>query len=186
VQRLRAEDFAALCDARQLIASAREEARAIVEGAEAVREQARREGLEQGRREAQLEATEAVAGMRANLSRWVLETEPRLIELVSRCVADVVRGVDADTLVRASVERALIELAAAPDVRIKVHESQVPMLRERMAELAARLDLRGVLRVEALASLQPGDCIVETPLGLLDLRIGVQLAFVDRALSTAG
>jgi type III secretion protein L len=183
VQRLRADEFAALCDARELLARAHEQAQAMIAGAEAVREQARQEGLVQGREQGRDEALAAVAAMRAQLRAWVLETEPRLVELVSRCVSEVVRGVDVDALVRGSVERALVEVATANDIRIKVHEQQVPMMRDAVADLSRRHDLRGVIRVEPLASLKPGDCVVETPLGLLDLRLAAQLGFIQQALA---
>lgn len=186
VQRLRADEFAALCDAQGLMARSHEQAQALVAGADAVREQARQEGLALGRAQGREEALAAVAAMRAQLRSWVLETEPRLVELVSRCVAEVVRGVDTDAMVRGSVERALVEVASASDIRIKVHEQQVAMMRDAVADLSRRHDLRGVIRVEPLMSLKPGDCIVETPLGLLDLRLDAQLAFIQQALAPSG
>lgn len=182
VQRLRALDFQQWVDAGQALAVAEATAQGIVSRADEVREQARLEGLERGRAQARDELVEAVAGLRGQLRRWVLDTEPKLVDLVWRCVQEVVRGVDPSQLVRGSIDRALAEMATAPDVRIQVHASEVPALREALAALAQAHDIRGVLRVEASAALKPGDCIVESPMGLVDLRIDSQLAFIDRTL----
>jgi type III secretion protein L len=182
VQRLRASEFQQWVSAQDALTVAEATAQGIVARAGEVREQARQEGLAQGRAQARDDLVQAVADLRGQLRRWVLDTEPKLVELVWRCVQEVVRGVDPSQLVRGSIDRALGEMATAPDVRIQVHESEVAALRESLAQLAQRHDIRGVLRVEASVALKPGDCIVESPLGLVDLRIDSQLAFIDRTL----
>ena len=50
---------------------------------------------------------------------------------------------------------------------------------------AAVVRVRGVVRVEAAATLKPGDCIVESPLGTVDLRVESQLKFVHQTLHPA-
>ena len=181
-QRLRAAQWQQWMEAGEALRAAQRTARAIVGRAEADREEARQQGLRQGREEARSELLKATAEMRGTLGRWVRETEPRLVDLVLRCVREVVRGVDPSQLVRGSVDRALTEMTRAADVRIQVHESQVAEIREALASLAQQHDIRGVVRVEAAMSLQPGDCIVESPLGLVDLRVASQLRFVEQAV----
>jgi flagellar biosynthesis/type III secretory pathway protein FliH len=46
-------------------------------------------------------------------------------------------------------------------------------------------DLRGMVRVEGLPALMPGDCIVESPIGSVDLRVESQLKFVEQTLNPA-
>jgi type III secretion protein L len=182
VQRLRAADYQQWVSSRDALVLAETKAQSIVARAEEVLEQARREGVMQGRAQAREELFQAVADLRAQLHRWVSDTEPKLIDLVWRCVQEVVRGIDPSSLVRGSVDRALSEMTTAPDVRIQVHESEVAALRESLTKLAQQHDLRGVLRVEVGPALKPGDCIVESPLGVVDLRIDSQLMFIDRTL----
>ena len=182
-QRLRAREFAQLVQAAEALRGAEAQAADIIGRAEAVQEQARNEGLRQGRLDARSELVAAVAEMHGTLTGWVRDTEPQLVAMVLRCVKEVVKGVDPDTLVRGSIARALGEMTTAPEVRIQVHESQVAALREEVAELAARHDLRGTVRVDAAMSLKPGDCIVECPLGVVDLRVDSQMKFVEQTLS---
>jgi type III secretion protein L len=182
-QRLRAADYACLVQADDALDTARASAEAIVGRADAVREQARSDGLQAGRGEARGELVDAVAGMSATLSRWVRETEPQLVAMVQRCVREVVRASDPDLLVRGSVARALGEMTTASEIRIQVHPAQLAAVRDEMAALATAHDLRGLVRVDPAPALQPGDCIVESPLGLVDLRVESQLRFVDQTLS---
>jgi hypothetical protein len=182
VRRLRADQYQNLKEAWRVLDQAQHDAAEIVGRADSVREQAVADGLQQGRATASEELIQAVADMRGQLRRWVLETEPRLVDLVARCVREVVTETDSMQLVRGSVGRALSEMVTAPDVRIQVHESHVPALREQLAQLIQDYDLRGVLRVEASNTLKPGDCVVESPLGVIDLRVDSQLRFVEQTL----
>jgi flagellar biosynthesis/type III secretory pathway protein FliH len=185
VKRLRADEYRCLCEAWTALDLAKTQADAIVGRADEVRMQAMAEGMKEGRRAARDEMIQSVTAMRSTLRRWVLETEPKLVELVARCVREIVTNVETLSLVRGSVGRALGEMVTAPDVRIQVHESHVPAIREQLSQLIQEYDLRGVLRVEASNALQPGDCVVESPLGLIDLRVDSQLRFVEQTLKPA-
>ena len=165
--------------------SAEEQAAGIVGRAEAVRDQARLEGLAQGRAAARSELVAAVGDMQATLQGWVQQTEPQLVAMVLRCVREVVKGTDPEALVRGSIGRALTEMTAAPEIRVQVNEAHVAGLRAEHDARVARYDLRGVVRVEAAATLKPGDCIVESPLGTVDLRVESQLKFVHQTLHPA-
>jgi flagellar biosynthesis/type III secretory pathway protein FliH len=183
VQRLRAADFACLVQASQMLETVEQQAATIVGRAEAVREQSRQEGLKQGRAEARRELIASVSDMHATLQRWVAQTEPQLVGMVLRCVREMVKGTDPQVLVRGSIARALAEMNSAAEIRIKVHESHVAELRAEVDELIQQYDLRGAVRVEASPTLRVGDCIVESPLGTVDLRMESQLKFVDQTLN---
>ena len=184
-QRLRAADHALLVQAHEALASAEQQAADIVGRAEGVRDQAHLEGLAQGRVAARSELLAAVGDMQATLQGWVQQTEPQLVAMVLRCVREVVKDTDPEALVRGSIGRALTEMTAAPEIRVQVHESHVAVLRTELDALVVRHDLRGTLRVEAAATLKPGDCIVESPLGTVDLRVESQLKFVPQTINPA-
>ena len=81
-QRLRAADHARLVQATQMLASAEQQAADIVGRAEAVRDQARAQGLSEGRVTARQELLQAVGDMQATLQTWVARTEPQLVAMV--------------------------------------------------------------------------------------------------------
>ena len=183
VQRLRATDYARLVQAWQMMQAVEGQAADIMGQAESVREQARQEGLMQGRAQAREELVATVGDMHGTLQRWVAQTEPQLVAMVMRCVREVIKGTDPQVLVAGSISRALAEMNAATEIRVKVHESQVADLRAQVDALVLQHDLRGAVRVEASPTLKPGDCIVESPLGTVDLRVESQLKFVDQTLN---
>lgn len=184
-QRLRADDYARLVQVSQMLESAERQAADTVGRAEAVREQARLEGLKEGRAAARRELITAVGEMLATQQLWVTQTEPKLVAMVLRCVREVVKGTEPEVLVRSSIGRALAEMSAVSEIRIKVHESHVAKLRLEVDEMIRQYDLRGMVRVEGLPALMPGDCIVESPIGSVDLRVESQLKFVEQTLNPA-
>jgi len=164
------------------LSAAQSKADEIVQRAVDVQEQARVDGRAEGRLEVRQELLRAVTDMQATLQHWVLQTEPQLIDMVLRCVREVVKETNPDSLVRGSIGRALTEMSTATDIRIQVHESQLASLRSEIEALTEQYALEGAIRIEGTPALKPGDCIVESPLGTVDLRIETQLKFVDQTL----
>jgi len=183
VRRISASQYAALVDAHEALEVARSQAETIVNQADQVRDQARQDGMNQGRAQARAELVSCVAALRGSVGTWVQNTEPKLVEIVQRCVRDVIKSMDTDQLVRDSIHRALSEMTTAQDIRVQVHESQVDALRAQVEGFIDKHALRGVIRFEASMALKPGDCIVESPMGVVDLRVESQLKFVNQTLS---
>ena len=182
VQRLRSIDFERVMEIQDTLSAAQSKADEIVQRAVDVQEQARVDGRAEGRLEVRQELLRAVTDMQATLQHWVLQTEPQLIDMVLRCVREVVKETNPDSLVRGSIGRALTEMSTATDIRIQVHESQLASLRSEIEALTEQYALEGAIRIEGTPALKPGDCIVESPLGTVDLRIETQLKFVDQTL----
>lgn len=183
VQALKSADFSHLMQTHEALAVAEDKANEIVHRAIEVQNEARLQGLSEGRSAARQELVSAVAAMQATLQAWVRETEPQLVSMVLRCVREVVKSTDAEVLVRGSIGRSLSEMTTASEIRIKVHESHLAELRSEVHVLAEQYGIEGSIRVESAPSLKPGDCIVESPLGTVDLRIESQLKFVDQTLT---
>lgn len=183
VRRISAAQYAAFLGAHEALEVARSQAETIVNQADLVREQARQEGMGQGRAQARSELVSCVTALRGSVGAWVQSTEPKLISIVQRCVRDVIKSVDTDQLVKDSIHRALTEMTTAQDIRVQVHESQVNELRAQVGAFIDKHALRGVIRFEASMALKPGDCIVESPMGVVDLRVESQLQFVNQTLS---
>ena len=149
---------------------------------EALREQKRIEGQRQGREEARAEVAETISKLNASMQAWIAEVEPTLIQLVTRCVKEVVETTDRSAVIQESVDRGLAELSSANEIKIKIAPSQAESIRPLLAEIADRHGLRATVRLEPDAMLKEGDCIVESPMGVVDLRIDTQLRLIKNAL----
>ena len=149
---------------------------------EALREQKRIEGQQQGREEARAEVAETISKLNASMQAWIAEVEPTLIQLVTRCVKEVVETTDRSAVIKEAVDRGLAELSSANEIKIKIAPSQAESIRPLLAEIADRHGLRATVRLEPDAMLKEGDCIVESPMGVVDLRIDTQLRLIKNAL----
>ena len=190
---LKAADYGVLVDAQAARIEAGTHAKSIIDAAQAqlvqaqsegesLREQKRIEGLELGRSQARAEVTECVSQLNASMQGWIAEVEPTLIQLVSRCVRQVVEATDRSAVIREAVDRGLAELASANEIKIKLAPSQVEIVRPLIAEISERHGLRAIVRLEPDVMLKEGDCIVESPMGLVDLRVDTQLRLIKNAL----
>jgi type III secretion protein L len=149
---------------------------------ETLREQKRIEGQQQGREEARAEVAETISKLNASMQAWIAEVEPTLIQLVTRCVKEVVETTDRTAVIKESVDRGLAELSSANEIKIKIAPSQAETIRPMLAEISERHGLRATVRLEPDAMLKEGDCIVESPMGVVDLRIDTQLRLIKNAL----
>ena len=167
------------------ISDAWERARAVLLDAEKeaakLRATYRQEGLELGRGDAQKEAIEQVAQMQSSMNDWVKSTDVQLIELVNRCVGEVVNKIDPTLLVSQSVEKGLAELVDAAQIMVRVHPNSASI--EDLVEAAVKqYGITGHVRIVPDGSLKEGDVVVESPVGVVDLRLEKQLAHISKAL----
>jgi type III secretion protein L len=190
---IKAAQYGVLVEAQAAKQEASAQAARIVEAAnaklqqaqadgETLREQKRIEGQEQGREEARAEVAETISKLNASMQAWIAEVEPTLIQLVTRCVKEVVETTDRSAVIQESVDRGLAELSSANEIKIKIAPSQAETIRPLLAEIADRHGLRATVRLEPDAMLKEGDCIVESPMGVVDLRIDTQLRLIKNAL----
>jgi flagellar biosynthesis/type III secretory pathway protein FliH len=150
--------------------------------ADTMRERYRQEGLEAGRADAQKQALEQVANMHNSMQDWVKTTDSQLIELVNRCVGEVINKTDHNLLVASSVEKGLAQLACAQQIIVRVHPL-ADSLDDQIASLVQKYGITGQVRVVQDGSLAPGDVVIESPVGIVDLRLDKQLSHINKALA---
>jgi flagellar assembly protein FliH len=189
--------------AQEQVAKAKEILRAAVQERDRIREEARREGLDQGRAEALAEArklererlTPEVAALRDLLAKAVEGIEAARAELVAAAERDLVRlalaiaekvvhhevrapGASAVENVRHALEltanRQVIRILVHPE-DLKTLESHLPGLRQEFTDI---LDIAA----EATESVGRGGCVVTTREGQVDGRIAAQLEEIERGL----
>ena len=192
---LKASSYGVLMDAQNAKQAANDQAKRIIDAAqgqleraradgEVLREQKRLEGQQQGRHEARAEVAECLSQLNGSMQAWIAAVEPNLLELVTRCVKEIIERTDRSALIQESVDRGLAELSSANEIKIKIAPSQAETIRPLLASIADRHGLRATVRLEPDAMLKEGDCIVESPMGVVDLRIDTQLRLIRNALET--
>ncbi|PMS18164.1 HrpE/YscL family type III secretion apparatus protein [Trinickia dabaoshanensis] len=186
---LKEHEYAALLDANSIVSTAKQEAERILEAAnlrkEALCEQGYQEGFARGEREgaqrafaATLDTAHALAFARNTMADLVVRALHELIGSFDR-ERIFARALDKiDALVR---EEAFLIVRVAPDA--------VESMRE---VLAAHRDAHAgdgetVLRTQAVRvvpdpTLGASDCVVETPAGSIDARLGTQIDAIRAAI----
>ena len=169
--RLRSVDYEALLDIEQAKEATKQEL-------ERMMKEAREEGLRQGREDAQKELLDNISQMKSNMENWVQDTDQKLVELVGACVQEVVQKVDCVDIIRESVQKGLQNLHNAQAVELRVH----PKYQEEAAQILAQLAPNLSTRVVVDSTLEESDCVVRSPVGSVDLRLGTRIRNIKETL----
>lgn len=158
-------------------------ARDLVEEAVRERDQARRDavterekgyqdGFADGRKEA-LKITTAISLLVTDVvERWMNESEQQLSALLSEAFAKLIGVLPNEEVVTSLVREGLAAMGSGKGLVIKVADSMVEVAREAARTHADEADYEVQFSVVADASLTGTDVMVQTPLGVIDLREG--------------
>jgi flagellar assembly protein FliH len=80
------------------------------------------------------------------------------------------------------IEPLVTRVRRAAHIGLRVHPDDALALGIRLADLAQRAELEGVLELIADPALERGDCVVESSIGELDARLATRLHELGRAL----
>ncbi|MCR4398808.1 MAG: FliH/SctL family protein [Firmicutes bacterium] len=188
----------------RLVKEAEERARAVLDRAQseadALREKAKAEGFEAGRREgllrAKKDAEEAARGMReeaartleearAEALRTVRQAEPTIVKIALSVARKVIkREVTADPeIVLANVREALRSVGREESVTIKCSPAEVAVVHDARDGLRREFPGLGEIVVEEDGSVEPGGCVVATERGTVDARLDSQIGAVAEKIS---
>lgn len=165
-------------EARNIEARCREEA---AKEAELRRQEGYRKGLEEGLMEARLHNLEAVAAT----SQMISSLHSQICNAVTTCLRTLLKEMPAAQRIEQAATLALESVNLQQTVVLCVNPSElreaVPVS-QKLSELmsgGARVECRGREDVE------PGDCLLETPMGIIRCALEDQLALINKALRNA-
>ncbi|MCY4505270.1 MAG: type III secretion system stator protein SctL [Hyphomicrobiales bacterium] len=172
---LKAKQYAREVTAHKVLEAARAEAKTIVANARAER----RRIFDAARAEAQAEmqrvTIQRTQAMAEQLDGWVEAVKPQLLDAVMAAVRKLVEAEPSTRRVQTALSQALSDVASARRLTLRLHPSQIRAFNKARTGLRTKSGFRGEILLKPDAQLQPGDCVVETPLGVLDLRLETQL-----------
>jgi flagellar assembly protein FliH len=192
-----AEVVSAKEDAARILGAARaeaERARApIAEELERSRAEAERRGYEAGlaagREAAHAEVTELLVAARADADAARLRARDAAVVLARRMAEKIVGH--AVTLAPEVLGEIVAQALAASRARsgavvVRVHPDDLAAVERDRPHWAARLSAAAEVRLVADAAVGRHGCVVETPVGRIDARLGAQLDALERALAPQG
>jgi flagellar biosynthesis/type III secretory pathway protein FliH len=180
------------------VATAREQADAIVRAAEAEARatlDAARAEAEAVRARAEAEGHAAGLARTAALLAHAMDARARAIDEAEGAVVALVRSIaervlaaalsDAPERIVPAVRAHLEPLRRARRLRLRVHPDDASALAAALSEDALPVSAE-VLQLEPDHAVQRGGCVVDSDLGTVDARLEVQLAAFERALREVG
>ena len=176
--------FDALSDAAQIRAAAEAAAARVVATARAEADRLRTEAVAEGRERGMSAVTELLVSARADAAKTRRESHAELRALAVR-IAEKLLGKTLSLQPEAVVDLAAEALTHAGEpraLRLRCHPDDLDLLERGRPRLLDRCRSAGVLRIEADEEIPRGGCVVESELGIVDARLGVQLDAIERAL----
>jgi type III secretion protein L len=181
---LKREVYEASREARDLITQAQDKARQILEDAERgrsrVREEARREGQALGL----AEWNAILSRMRQHSDELAKNWEDNMLRLsvqIARKIIGEELRLHPDTII-SIIREVLRSTRSGKHLLLQVNESDAEYVRSKTESLKQFLGGGGDIEVIASANVQPGGCIIESELGIVDARLETQLKCLEDAL----
>lgn len=178
---LRHEDLQAWVDAQALLEHARQEAAAIVAGAQDAFEAERVKGYAEGREAALLDQSEKMIETVGRTVDYFASVENEMIDLVMQAVRRVVDGFDDKERVMIVVRNALAVVRNQKQMTLRLHPDQVDVVREQVNGLLALYPGIGYLDIVADGRLGKGACILESEIGMVEASLDGQVQALRNA-----
>jgi type III secretion protein L len=176
------ESISAMLDAVTILDTAREQARAILRDAEDRRAETLAEANLEGEAEGLRRYLDAISALRKEADTHYEQAETELVKLGSaiarKIVGEELRSSD-ETIVNI-VREALASAHRANSIVIRAHAGDARSLSKQKQDL--HLPAACMVEMRADSSLAPGDCVIESELGIVDARLETQLRVIEAAL----
>lgn len=179
---LRAGEYQEFADAAALIEMAHKEAERIRARALAEAEEEKRRGYETGLREARLEQAEQMMSLVADNIDYIASVERQMAGVVTSAVRHILGEFDEPELTLRLVRQSLAVVREQKRVTLRLAPSLVEAAKREVKRLLADHPGIGFLDVVGDHRLQPGACILESELGVVEASLESQLQALEKAL----
>lgn len=191
---LRAADYASMLEAQALLDDARraaqalrdeaqKEAEAIHARAEAAYEERHKQGYEDGVMEGQMQQAEKMLETGMQAVEYLEGLERQLVEIVTTAVRKIVGELDDKERIVRVVRTALEQVRGRQRVVVRVCPEEEPHVREALASMLASPSVAAGMELVPDPRMKPGDCMLESEMGVMEASLDVQLKAIENALA---
>jgi type III secretion protein L len=175
-------------EAAQIVAAARTAADALLDAAAREREGAAERGFQEGMAQGLAQWLDRLAVSGSDAHQIQLRMQRRMAEIVMAAVEQIVRSEKVDALFERALGVVDKIIEGATYLRVAVHPGDLPAAQQAFELLAARWrDLGRPVPLSVIPDkrLEPGSCMCESDLGLVDASISTQLRTMQGAVQRA-
>ena len=179
---IKADEYMEVTEAVNVLEKARITASQIQQSAKDTFENEFQKGYDDGLAHAQKTLIERHVEVVANAITWIEQIEKDLEAVVEQSVRRIIRELDIGDVITDIVQNALKEYGNLPELRLRVSPSQFEFLHERLKDSYGDGTLRRHIRLEKDLLLHDDDCVLESPLGNIELGLTNQLEILCAAI----
>ncbi len=174
-------DYTALADANALLQSARQQADAILAGAQEAFEAERQRGYADGREQALMDQAEKMIETVSRTVDYFAGIETEMIELVMGAVRKVIDGFDDHEKIMIVVRNALAVVRNQKQLTLRLNPDEVEVVRGQLNSLLAAYPGVGYLDIIGDGRLARGACILESEIGIVEASLEEQIKALRNA-----
>lgn len=183
---IRGEDAAMIFEGEARLNAATEQAVAVLEAAKLRYEEQVKQGYEDGRKAGGEAIAKLLNDTVTDCERYLASREADLVELVLTATQSVLESFDDRELARRMLKKALKERRAMRGMSLYVHPSSQETFAKAVEDIQSEIGyIDDMISVSADVGLEPGVCVLDTPLGYVQLGIEAQLDALRNGLMAA-
>lgn len=179
---LKAQEAEAWINGYAMLERVKQRASEADQEARQIRARAYAEGFEEGRRAGETQAAELLANTTLQVDGYLAGLEPSMAELCLKMVRRILGQFDDTDLIVRCVQQALIEYRHDMTVTIRVAPQRVEEVEARLGSAGHNMYEHPTYRVEGDAQLGPGQCLLVSPVAIVDVGLEAQLNALHEAL----
>ena len=134
--------------------------------------------------DANAKAEETLKQAKAGCDDYIIHAENTMAEMVINIANKVLAQhfIEVPQLILPLVQEAIQKVKDQPEVKVRVAPEAYELVLMAKNELQAQLEGNASLEVVSDTSLQAGDCMLESPNGVVDAGLATQLQAVEKAV----
>ena len=177
---LKQEEYSKLISAAEIIAAAEAEAQKIRADAEEAYNARKEEGYSDGVMEGQLQQAEKMLETGMQAVEYLEGLERQIVEVVSTAVRKIIGELDDKERIVRIVRTALEQVRGRQRVVVRVSPEEEAYVNEAFNVMTGKS--KSALEIVSDARMKPGDCVLESEMGLIEASLPVQLKAIENAL----
>jgi type III secretion protein L len=179
------DDFSALIEAREIVASAHRYGETLKAEMHEQVEAARRAGYEAGMEAARTDFAATVVTTVAEMEAAFARLELRIVNTVMSALQQVLGRIEDRTVMEQLVRRVLGQAREGKQLRLRVAASQFDEVNQWLSDVIKEFPDIEFVDVLKDSAAPPGTCVLESEFGAIDASLDVQMAAVRRGLVSA-
>lgn len=179
---IKAIQYRQMIDAENIIKAAHEKAKKITKKAESDYEKAKNKGYQDGLEAFEQEKIECAFDLIQKAILYSHRIENKLVDIVRHAVSKITDLIDKDQYAAKTIAQSMNDYRNVPDLSVRVAIANHPQICKHLQKISSTYADFPLLDIKKDEKLNPGDCILESPLGIVDLGFDQKMVKLDRAM----